>query len=145
MLLFPGTRRLLNQCSKKRCATCSQFYDFSQGKKHECFAQSPRKRARAALETDFGERATVDYDNRNFASQKSKRSNLFNSVSSSDASLSQQEEEAEQAVPDVQTWVFDIETDQSCERKNVHKPIAKSFSGVEESFVGYNSVNVFCL
>ena len=51
-------------------------------------------------------------------------------------------------MPDEQTWAFDIETDQSCEQKNVHKPvllIAKSFSGVEKSFVGYNSVNDFCL
>ena len=80
--------------------------------------------------------------------KKSKRSNLFKLVSSSDASFLRQEEEAEQAVPDEQTWVFDIETDQSCEQTNVHKRvllIAKSFSGVQESFVGYNSVNDFCL
>ena len=69
-------------------------------------------------------------------------------MSTSDASFSRHDEEAEQAVPDEQTWVFDIETYQSCEQKNVHKPvllIAKSFSGVEESFVGYNSVNDICL
>ena len=104
-----------HQCSENRCVTCSPFYDFSQGKKHQCFVQRPKKRARAALETDVGKRTTVDDDNGKFASKKPKRSTLFNSVSSSDAFFSRQEEEAEQAVADEQTWVFDIETDQSCE------------------------------
>ena len=73
------------------------------------------------------------------SAKKSKRSNLHKLVYSSDASFLRQEEEAEQAVPDEQTWVFDIETDQNCEQTIVHKRcllIAKSFSGVQESFVG---------
>ena len=56
--------------------------------------------------------------------------------------------DTEQAVQDNTIWVFDIETDQSCEQNNNHKAVllcAKTLCGDQELvFKGYDCVSQFC-
>ena len=132
-----------HMCSRKRCNVCSVYY-FTQlqikttserNVVHQCFVQHPsgQKRKHPLGEPEVEEGAASIKRTRVEIADEEKQQQP---VSSSGKSIG-----------DDSIWVFDIETDQSCEFDGFHKPIlliAKTLTGHEDIFLGYDCINKFC-
>ena len=106
------------RCSKKWCSVCWQYFDHATQAVLECFVQS-QKNVKNASNTDIPGSWTQ----------------IFN------------EREEKPIVADACIWFFDIETEQSCNKRNERVPVLLVKQNVEALklvFFGYDFIAHFC-
>ena len=160
-------------CLRRRCTVCSSYYEIeheasrNQSTRHQCFVQRPNRK-REKVNSSSEEKSTtipqtVDdeefFDNcdsyslngtrsqsvtessKQHEPQHSKLRKVSESFNLNGPNLEQPK------VPDECVWVFDIETNQSCNNEGGHKPLlpdAESLTGQQEVHLGYDCIQNFC-